>query len=799
MSRHRASSMLNIYGLNYCADHTNGNIYEYSLDVYSDNGDPIIKQRDTAVIHGGLFGVPGKKLFFDEVEFIIIAGQTAVEGTGLGPQPEPPSDTPLTNCNEVWEIGTLTPDLHVAGVIAGTWDGTLITGTGVLQEANLDALALPNADGYYTGYSGGVPRNVFVPDCQWYIYSGPEQNGSMTYPTMPTTAAWNTTGTGTATITGVGGTGLANNASIVTGTSISDRYSIYRTGTITGVTQDGNPVTGRIVFAKESGQPPARLGLANSGTGNPSVGVTIDLETGDYVINSFRLGANPSVELKDIGDWWELLVQCDTAADGLPGNAAWYITPATNDIVEDDTDVTLTGHVTVWDTQIFYPLTIGLKRGTGVNPSPFGAWYVYPSDTYIDLANHSDTEGGYYIEWRPQFSDSEISRDVEILSLDDTTGLLYYDYSTKLLTSTDGTNTATVPITVVADTKYRLGVAFGSSALRVGVDGVWGTPASYDGVFPKSTIFQICPQPEGANYWREFRGFQISYLDALNEITLLMDGGRYVNPGLPPPPDADGQIEIVAPFWTGTGNWIDISALTTTTFATMFGEVIEGADFNAVYAVNKAALVNTSDSGNRLQVQDTIDCTNAYLAVTDASGNVVDSMIYSGVATGDSVLVPTGANYYVVCTSDTGNAKIKKWDSELPFISGSVTWESFFGSVFSLPGWWDSTNIIPADGVSISFTVPLTAFDYRLSFTTYAVPSVTSTRTGSVGQVVGDYTSAPTLTWGASDEIDCGINTGGTFDIELIPGETYFFCVRNNDPSASTNYVRIQASVRPIL
>ena len=90
-SRHRASSMLNIYGLNYCADHTNGLVYEYSLDLYSDNGEPIIKQRDTAAIHGGLFGVPGKKLFFDEVEFIIVAGQTEVEGTGLGPQPiEPP-------------------------------------------------------------------------------------------------------------------------------------------------------------------------------------------------------------------------------------------------------------------------------------------------------------------------------------------------------------------------------------------------------------------------------------------------------------------------------------------------------------------------------------------------------------------------------------------------------------------------------------------------------------------------------------------------------------------------------------
>ena len=91
--RHRASSMLNIYGLNYCADHTNGLIYEYSLDIYSDNGAPIIKERATASIHGGLFGVQGKKLYYDKVQFIIARGETEVEGTGLGPQPAYLEDT----------------------------------------------------------------------------------------------------------------------------------------------------------------------------------------------------------------------------------------------------------------------------------------------------------------------------------------------------------------------------------------------------------------------------------------------------------------------------------------------------------------------------------------------------------------------------------------------------------------------------------------------------------------------------------------------------------------------------------
>ena len=77
------------------------------------------------------------------------------------------------------------------------------------------------------------------------------------------------------------------------------------------------------------------------------------------------------------------------------------------------------------------------------------------------------------------------------------------------------------------------------------------------------------------------------------------------------------------------------------------------------------------------------------LAVTDASGNVVDSMVYSGVDNGDSVLVPTGANYYVVITSDTGEATVRKWDSDVVVdITGSVSWASHFGQAID----WNNTR-----------------------------------------------------------------------------------------------------------
>lgn len=75
-----------MYGLNYAADHTNGKLYEYSLDLFDDDGEHIVKERDMATLHGGLFETPGKRLFFDKVEFVIVAGDGGVEGTGEGSQ-----------------------------------------------------------------------------------------------------------------------------------------------------------------------------------------------------------------------------------------------------------------------------------------------------------------------------------------------------------------------------------------------------------------------------------------------------------------------------------------------------------------------------------------------------------------------------------------------------------------------------------------------------------------------------------------------------------------------------------------
>jgi len=165
-NRHRASSMIHMYGLNFAADHTNGKLYEYSLDIYSDDGESIIKQRDTAAIHGGLFGMPGQKLNFDEVEFVILNDTGEVAGTGLGAQPQDPTpDEPVAK-TEVWMLQRNSTDvqyIHIDLINEVTTILGEIAGQEVLSSnVGVDGYdiafrsqppAIPNSQGVIKGYT----------------------------------------------------------------------------------------------------------------------------------------------------------------------------------------------------------------------------------------------------------------------------------------------------------------------------------------------------------------------------------------------------------------------------------------------------------------------------------------------------------------------------------------------------------------------------------------------------------------------------------------------------------------------
>ena len=132
--RHRLSSVTNIYGMNLVADHSNGSLYEWDLCTYTDNGAVIQRQRDTQIIHGGLFEAPGKQMFFDRVEFKYAIGacKSGVLGAGAAPaSAEDPGicgDTgDLSRGNLLSEHGLqmcpeVAASLSVANVDTNNWD-----------------------------------------------------------------------------------------------------------------------------------------------------------------------------------------------------------------------------------------------------------------------------------------------------------------------------------------------------------------------------------------------------------------------------------------------------------------------------------------------------------------------------------------------------------------------------------------------------------------------------------------------------------------------------------------------------
>jgi len=136
--------------------------------------------------------------------------------------------------------------------------------------------------------------------------------------------------------------------------------------------------------------------------------------------------------------------------------------------------------------------------------------------------NHVNTSGLYYLEWTPYVATSEISGNKQILSLDGAAGLLYYNPATSELTCTDGTNTVTVSLTTVSGTTYKICIAYGSSSLRVGVGGTWGTAGSYDGAFTVTGNLEFGNDTDFIHLARNFRWYNYKYADAITNGGALM-------------------------------------------------------------------------------------------------------------------------------------------------------------------------------------------------------------------------------------------------------------------------------------
>ncbi len=660
--RHRATSMVRIYGLNFCADHSNGKLYEYSLDIFTDDGTPIVKQRDTAPIHGGLYGVPGKKLEFNEVEFIFASGRTEVAGTGLGAQPQ-------------------TGDIGLCGTAADLTQGDLIaSGRSMFSGASVTNITQlsPLVNGvsfddtkvvcFTCMFNKSVPPDTGdiqtaieinfqgAPDVQLFAFNM-DENGFM-----------NITGRNearteilSAQITNDGGSfadGTQYMFAVIIDMSDENRREIY----INSVERGSSSWTTWDTYTNDI------LHIADNGV------ETIIYEFGNNIFN-------------------EVWGDTDTSAGGtIPAVGTESL-----------------GFITFDDTCSLIASSVWGKNGNIRDPQAWEGWYKTQPQ----------------VAWLPSFAKN---------------------------------SGKTAPATLAEITA--------------------GNTMEFDFIQRDSTGQLRYTYPD-----------DLIYNQGIGATIIASDKGT-----LPDPPAAAPPVELVEPFWENEGTFIDISKLTQTTYADMFGVTIEGADFNKDVTVNKAALVNTSDSGNRIQLRDSAVYANGYLAVINSSGTIIDSMTYAGLANGDSVLVPTGADYYIVITSDTDTATVKKWDSITADKTGAVSFESVFGVAFGNFVVETDTTTIPGGGLSIWFDIPITDDQVRVSFAVVPIPSLNSLTEGSISTTVGDFNAIPNDVLSLGELVSGRINLSETNPdrIDLIPGNTYFFNIRYI--TGESNIVKIQTS-----
>ena len=131
----------------------------------------------------------------------------------------------------------------------------------------------------------------------------------------------------------------------------------------------------------------------------------------------------------------------------------------------------------------------------------------------FDIDNHDNTQGLYTLTFSPFVNSGDSTADIRILSLDNDSGLLFYDQSEGKFTCTDGTNTATFTHALTAGETIKLAVAYGDSKMAIGVNDEWGSEASYDGAFTIGSSLVVGYLADCPFLIRDIRRYDMSYSD----------------------------------------------------------------------------------------------------------------------------------------------------------------------------------------------------------------------------------------------------------------------------------------------
>ena len=83
--KYRGTSIVYAYRKHLVADATTGDLYYLDTESYDENGETVVRVRDTGVFHSGMIGTPGKRVEFNRFELIMEAGVGLLSGQGNDP------------------------------------------------------------------------------------------------------------------------------------------------------------------------------------------------------------------------------------------------------------------------------------------------------------------------------------------------------------------------------------------------------------------------------------------------------------------------------------------------------------------------------------------------------------------------------------------------------------------------------------------------------------------------------------------------------------------------------------------
>lgn len=102
--RHLANGYTFLWGKHIVSDYRSGNIYEWDLKTFTDNGEPIVRERTTQPIYSDFAAQPDKAVFWNSIKLTVNSGYGLTEGQGVDPQVmmQFSDDNGHTFSNEQW-------------------------------------------------------------------------------------------------------------------------------------------------------------------------------------------------------------------------------------------------------------------------------------------------------------------------------------------------------------------------------------------------------------------------------------------------------------------------------------------------------------------------------------------------------------------------------------------------------------------------------------------------------------------------------------------------------------------------